>query len=210
MASIVNSFTPKYIIFHKSYLVRVKNIDTLDKEYIQQRGLPYTGDHVLDSTFANEIIDKYVTIAQMAEWFSQGITIRIKNESDMIEIYQVIYKHLQSFQQALDSSYNISSVPVEDLKKLSNFASTIFPHIGNTDFIKEETKLPEFYSSYSAIDMSKIFRPIPKSQEKKQEQERINNHYNNVPVELETAPHEDILKEIEEKTLYRRQEWRPR
>ena len=197
MASIVNSFTPKYIIFHKSYLVRVKNIDTLDKEYIQQRGLPSKGD-------------KYVTIAQMAEWFSQGITIRIKNESDMIEIYQVIYKHLQSFQQALDSSYNISSVPVEDLKKLSNFASTIFPHIGNTDFIKEETKLPEFYSSYSAIDMSKIFRPIPKSQEIKQEQERINNHYNNVPVELETAPHEDILKEIEEKTLYRRQEWRPR
>lgn len=202
--------SPNYIIFNKLYIVRVRNIDTLDKDYIQQRGLPYTGDRAVDNEFANQLIDKYVTIAQMAEWYSQGISLRFTNARDMEEIYAVIYQHIKIYQENTNKSINITRVPIEDLKMLSDFASELYSHISDGEFLKEETKAPVYFEETSAIDIDKLFRPIPKKEQEKQEQERISNHYLNTATPPVEAPHENMLKEIEEKVLYRRQEWRPR
>lgn len=207
-----HGYTPRYIIFNHLYHVKVKNIDSLDRDYIAFRGLPYTGIKNVDQAFAMEIIDKYVTISQMAIWFKQGVTIRFVSEDDIREIYEVIRRHIEDSRNYLNRSINVSKLPVDDLKVLSEFASELFKHISYPEKYLEGEKIKEKEYGLTNIseltfDIDNIFRPIPKSQEKRNVEEHYNKQASDVV--LPKAPHEEVMADIEDKYLYRRQEWRP-
>ena len=192
-----HGYSARHIIFHRLYLVKVRNIESMDKDYILKYGLPYTGIKDIDQQYARGLVDKYVTIAQMAQWHSEGVGIRISKQKDLQEIYYAIQQHIKDFKNYISQSINVNTVPVEDLKKLSDFAKEIYPHLENKPNYQEETEVFGIKDSESYFDIDKIFKPVDKNKEDKVKEK----------IDVPKAPHEEDMEEIIDKTLYRRQDW---
>lgn len=198
----------KEIIFHKLFLIKIRTIDIYSRGHVELYGMPYTGNKQWDRAYANEIQSIYITIAQMTDYFKQGINFGFTSEDDILEIYDTIHQHLKDFNNKVSRNINFSNIPIEDLNLLSDFASHIYPQIANY-------RSPESYqrdvitdsgigSSY--FDIDKIFRSRPKSEEEALQKEKEDNYYKpdyqpNIP----KAPHLELMIALEERSKYLRQ-----
>lgn len=212
MSMLEQGYSARYIIFNKLFSVKVRNVESLSKEYILTYELPYTGDKKTDNEFANQIVEKYVTIAQMAEWHYGNVAMAFPYLNEIIEMYEVIRQHIKDFRVYVNSSININTVPMEDLDKLSNFASALFKFIPNKEKYIEKVDVDILGLSDNSMDMfdvSKIFRPVSKKTELKEDQEQTKHYYSSdytIP-EQEKGPHVEDMDDIKNKTQYRRQDW---
>lgn len=203
-------YSPRSIIFHKLYSVKVRNVESLSIDYIKTYGLPYTGNKKIDSDYANQIVEKYVTIVQLVEWHENGVAMAFPNIEEVIEMYEVIRQHLKDFKQFVNNSIHVNTVPIDDLQKLSNFASSIYRHIPNKEKYKEEVDVEILgIDNNNPFDISTIFRKVSKDEELRENQERDKNYYSSQYVipEQDKGPHVSDFEEIKNKTQYRRQDW---
>lgn len=115
-------------IWERLYMVGIRMKDTYSDEELRHFGLPTTGDARLDQQVHNDLIDRYVTINQMTEWFKNGIPFWVKNHKDTKEIYEVISGYLQCWKEYLDDGINIGGAPIEDLIDLDRLASKVYDH----------------------------------------------------------------------------------
>ena len=209
--SIWHGYSASYVIFHKLFLVRMKTIDGYSKEYIEAYGLPFTGDKRMDNAFASEIINKNITIAQMADYYKQGISIRLTSEKDILEIYDTIHQHIKDFNNEVHNSLGFNKIPIEDLRVLSDFASTLYEHIANYRPIEYYQKDPVRESGYDGninniFNIEDVYLPKPKSVMKKEEEEEANKHYQDTSGgSTHQAPHLGLMTALEERSKYMRQ-----
>jgi hypothetical protein len=102
--------------------------DTVSEDYVRLFGMPTVGDAGIDDQMKNSLIDTYLTINQMVEYFRLGILVRITVHAETKTIYQIISNYLLEWKERLNKGINIGGAPIEDLILLDRFASVVFEH----------------------------------------------------------------------------------
>ena len=117
--------TAAYKAFHYFFLCEVAEMHLMTKEFIAISGTVSTGDRELDRNMALQPRQCQLSIAAMAEFHSEGISINLVNPEDSLKIYQIIYDHLTDWNQKVLEQPNIK-IPVEDLQKFDSLAAEVY------------------------------------------------------------------------------------
>lgn len=115
-----------YALFHRVFGVRVTYIDLMDYNEISTYGHVSSGDPDEDTRNANSKVLVALTIPQMVEMFKNNIPLYFVDESDEHAMYDIIARHIYEWTLFANNTVNLKTVPYEDLKDLSDFATAIF------------------------------------------------------------------------------------
>lgn len=118
-------------IFNELFHCRVQRIQTLSLDEMKEYGTPTSGDPVFDEQMRNERIDRMLTIAQMMEFYENGVTVGVVADTDTKRIYDFITDHLLAWRHHLQTEMNMRiqmQAPLEDLVKLDQFANVVYKH----------------------------------------------------------------------------------
>lgn len=115
-------------IWERLFLTSMNYKDSLSTDDIRRFGMPTVGDSTIDADMQNHLIDKYLTIDQMVEFYKQGIPIYVKIHKETKDIYDIISAYLLCWKQNLENGINIGGAPIEDLINLDRFATTVYAH----------------------------------------------------------------------------------
>ncbi len=116
------------LIWERLFLTSMCYKDTLSVEHIRLFGMPTVGDTTIDNDIHNQVVDRYLTINQMVDYFKKGIQVSIKIHPETEDIYNIISAYLFAWKRYLDNGINIGGAPIEDLIALDRFASSVYDH----------------------------------------------------------------------------------
>lgn len=124
--------TTDYYIFNALFHCRVPYLDQFSKEELRDRPLPTTFIPEVDRRVMNQMVDRMLTIAQMADMFARGARIQVLNPADTKTIYQYIYDHLAAWLDYSKRTVHNVAPPLEDLEKLDALAAAVYKHARHT------------------------------------------------------------------------------
>lgn len=116
----------RYPLWFVRYEVSVPYIQTLDPDEMARYGVPTSGDPHHDHATMWEPIRTWMPIHRIAELWNEGAAIRIVNKKDTVAIYRAVEDHLQAWKRHIETTYNPTDVPEEDLLILDRFASEVY------------------------------------------------------------------------------------
>lgn len=165
-------------IFERRYMVGIRFKDTLSIEEIKAYGMPTTGDARIDYQVHNDMVDRYITINDMVEYFKAGTAFSVRNSCETKEIYDVIDSYLNGWKNFLAYSVNTQAAPVEDLVALDRLAAKVYDHA--VEHFKEDSFVSSFEKilGSSAVERN-VYRGEQKpvnSSEDDRRPENINRH----------------------------------
>lgn len=139
-----------FYIFHEKFRCRIPLIHMHSLEYIEKFGLrvTLTGNKKQDEIIKHELIETYLTINDMVEYYRKGVNIRVVKVEDTKLIYSYIVSHLLAWKQAMITMLNLDP-PVEDLIALDELADLVYPHAKSLN--AEETEYSEFIKSINGL-----------------------------------------------------------
>lgn len=117
---------PRYPIFQQRYMVRVPWMQMRTIEDIRYFGTPVSGDSRSDRMMAEQENIAMLTINEMVELFKQGSKIGVVDGKDTERIYTQVSIYLEFWKDKIKRSINQSSVPVEDLLSMDQFAAALY------------------------------------------------------------------------------------
>jgi hypothetical protein len=100
----------------------------MSADYIRVFGAHTTFDPAIDAELSKELITVMISIAEMIEYFQEGIVVHIVKQSDTKFIYEAISKHITRWRDALETGINVGAAPVDDLVVMDQFAQEVYPH----------------------------------------------------------------------------------
>lgn len=118
--------TAAFKIFHYPYYCRVRGIHLLSDVQLEVFGIVSTGSGRVDSTVAQEYVDCQLTMADMAELFSEGVSIILTEPEKSVVMYEILREHLQDHLEHVNTAINVQKAPLEDLRKLDALAAEIY------------------------------------------------------------------------------------
>lgn len=101
-------------------------IQTLDPEEMQKYGVPTSGDPHHDHASMWERIRTWMPIHRIAELWDAGAAISVVNKKDCVQIYRAVEDHLQAWKRHIETTYNPTNVPEDDLLVLDRFATAVY------------------------------------------------------------------------------------
>lgn len=116
--------TPVEHIWNDLFQCRIKRLDLIGTEEIQQRGLFTYGDQYQDREMLNEMVLTYRTIKDMVILHSQGVKVVLTSRKDAIRIYELVNQHLITWLNHLKWS-GMYKAPYQDLKDMDSFVSDV-------------------------------------------------------------------------------------
>lgn len=119
--------TAANIIFNRRFVCQIQYMYTLSNSDMNIFGISASGDRNIDDALMKDWVAMQLTIAEMVEYHSRGVPIILTNPPDSIEIYEVVKEHLGAWEQHVKTSYNMGNVPIDDLRKMDEFAAKVFP-----------------------------------------------------------------------------------
>lgn len=142
------------------YHVKMPYQQTRSVDDIRRTGTNVTGVREIDSDIHRQWFSTMISIAQMADYFKEGVPIRVTHESDVQEIYKAISEHIMAWKARLERGINIGDAPIEDLVLLDNFANTIYAH-AKYHFTKDEANalIAQHLNTVQRINASNFFSP---------------------------------------------------
>jgi hypothetical protein len=102
-----------------------RNLTTSDY-YIETFGFVGTGDKERDKELKDEIIDTYVNINKLVDYYQRDIPFRLYRYEDTKIIYELIQEHLEAWSDRLHRAVNIADAPIEDLIALDQLANAVY------------------------------------------------------------------------------------
>lgn len=119
--------SPAQIIFNRRFMCQLQHMHTLSKSDINIFGISSSGDRNIDEGLLKSWVYVQLTIAEMVEHNSRGVPIIIDNPSDSVIIYETLNRHLENWRYHVKNSINTGKVPLDDLRKMDEFAAKIYP-----------------------------------------------------------------------------------
>lgn len=110
------------------YQVRVPYLQSRTIDDVRRHGVNVSGIAEIDKDIPNQWMTTMMTVAQMADYFKEGVPIRVIKQSDVKEIYDNISNHIHAWKSRLERGINIGDAPVDDLILLDQFANTVYEH----------------------------------------------------------------------------------
>lgn len=95
-------------------------------EDLQRYGTVISGIREIDDDIGKCYITCMLSISKMADYYKEGIPIRVVNSSDVKEIYEAISQHIHAWKSRLERGINLGDAPIEDLVLLDQFAASIY------------------------------------------------------------------------------------
>ncbi len=139
-----------FYIFHEKFRCRIPLIHMHSLEYIEKFGLrvTLTGNKKQDEIIKHELIETYLSINDMVEYYRKGVNIRVVKVEDTKLIYSYIVSHLLAWKRAMITMLNLDP-PIEDLIALDELADLVYPHAKSQD--AEATEYSEFIKSINGL-----------------------------------------------------------
>jgi hypothetical protein len=119
----------KWKIWNQKFLAQVPNIQTRSKDHIKLFGSPTCGDSFKDRQTANELLDTYLSIAQMVIYHHEGVSVRLLKIRDAKTIYEMVCEYLSQWKRFLETTLVHNPIaPYDDLIAMNAFVQVIYPH----------------------------------------------------------------------------------
>lgn len=115
-------------LFHKLFMCRVNNLETMSVQYLQTFGIPSSGDYEQDKRDSTEMVVRMLTINQILEFFKNGSIVRIVKLEDTKIMYELISDHLNAWKVEIEKRFNTRGVPIDDLLELDKLATAVYKH----------------------------------------------------------------------------------
>lgn len=131
MDKLLGSYSnPADLMFKKTYRARMPIISTYSEHELDVIGIPmHEYDEGNNKNAQYDLVTVRITIVDMVEKYSYGIPVRIVDYEEMLEIYNVIQRHLRAWSDFTVTSLNQAHTDVdEDLIVLNDFANEIYGH----------------------------------------------------------------------------------
>lgn len=108
------------------YKVKIPYQQSRSMQDIRAHGTNVCGIKEIDASASSEYYTTMITPAQMAEYFREGVPIRVCRYSDTEEIYEAISMHIHAWKNKLEKGINIGDAPIDDLILLDRFANVVY------------------------------------------------------------------------------------
>jgi hypothetical protein len=118
--------SPAYVIFHYKFNYSIPAIHFYSQEYLDTVGIVSTGDKAVDKEIMKNYIATRGTIMDIAKRFAEDVPVKLENARDSLQMYEAVRDHLVAWKQELAMGSNVGDAPVEDLRILDEFATSIF------------------------------------------------------------------------------------
>lgn len=115
------------LIWDNLYAVRVPYIETQSAQMMKDFGIPTLGSRHMDRQMHQDLVNVVIPIDSIVEYFRRGVTVRMQNNDDTLEIYHIVNNYLLAWKQQIDNCLNLGNVPTEDLLLLDRFAEMLYP-----------------------------------------------------------------------------------
>lgn len=112
-------------VFKDIYPCRIRAIDMRTMDDIAIRGLNYTGDENFDKQMREELIDCYLTINAMVEYYKDRVNVYLQVKDHSKIIFDTIREYLDAWIDAHESNH-ARQPPVDDLILLNNFSKAVY------------------------------------------------------------------------------------
>lgn len=109
------------------FYVNVPVMAMVSNQYINEVGLPISGDKRKDKDLLNAWQQSYLSINQIVEIVRKGYTVSVK-EADTKIMYDYIQHHLKKQIELLNTAYEPDSEIVEDLMALDQLGTLVYPY----------------------------------------------------------------------------------
>lgn len=116
----------RYGIFHVKYFVKIPYIHTRSVDDIREFGMPSSGFREFDTGQENQMVDRYITINEMLEYFLKGVNIAITDYNKTKQIYDAISEYIAFWLADIRKNFSTNHVPLEDLQDLDKFANVVY------------------------------------------------------------------------------------
>lgn len=114
-------------IFKDIYPCRVRAVDMRSTDDISMRGFNTTGDENYDRQMREELIDCYITVNHMVEYYRKSVNVYLQRPDHSKIIFDVVTNYLNAWMDAIRYSHIQMTPPTEDLILLNNFSRMIYP-----------------------------------------------------------------------------------
>lgn len=116
------------LIFDYRFLVKVPHQETRSLEDLSRRGTRLSDLPELNSSVSKEIRQCYLNIAQMTDYFKEGIVVAVPRHEDTKTIYRFVSAHIEKWKEIIVNRLNVGNAPLEDLIALDEFAAKVYKH----------------------------------------------------------------------------------
>lgn len=116
-------------IWKNIYCVEMVYKDTLSTHAIKNYGVHSVGDETIDRHTQNHLIELYLTINDMVEKYHLNLSVRFKNNSDVVAILAIIRGYMSVWKEYKDSYGLDERIPLQDLMKIDKFAMELSKNV---------------------------------------------------------------------------------
>jgi hypothetical protein len=152
MAAAKKEKSVAWLLFHHRWHVSIPEMYLYDKAYLEEVGIPSSGDRAIDRQMAHNRREMRLTAAALALFLDEGAPIRLINPKDAIPLYRLIVEHLNNWKMVISTQFNYGKPPIEDLRKFDALAAAVFP---------VASQFPEFKPQESNV-MERLNRALSK------------------------------------------------
>lgn len=115
-----------YRIFFIYYKCYVPQHFLHSQEFIDRFGMPTSEDRDIDRELAFSPVLARLTTSEMADCLDQGGSITLYDNTQSVEIYELITAHIANWNQKVQYNEVGREPPIEDLRKLDALASELY------------------------------------------------------------------------------------
>jgi len=137
------SFPSQYAskIWDQIYPCMIPQQYTYDDDYIKLRGIIQTPDKKINDILSKEKVQVYLTIAQMVDYFTEGVVVELLDRKTMLEIYRNLQGYIEEWKNYLQSSINASKDKHKDmLIAFDKFAKVIYDKASAHEIMQDRIK----------------------------------------------------------------------
>lgn len=129
MPNVIDTTKPSsHYIFQHVFFCRIPELQSRSAEHIRYWGVPTTGNKDVDNELKKEMLDTFLPIAKMAEYFKDGVPLYIPKQEDVKFIYECVTYHLHTWRKQIEFGLNLGQAPIDDLILLDEFANSVYSH----------------------------------------------------------------------------------
>lgn len=140
------------------YKVIVPILATKSVDYIREAGVFVSGVPELDNDISSRTYVRYACVADMVDWFREGVPVRVCDYKQTKKIYEDISRHLNAWKKQLEFGLNNRNAPIEDLLAMDQFATKVYGHAVYVDngHVNDDP-ISEYFSSFLEVSADRIF-----------------------------------------------------
>lgn len=148
-------------LFYRKWSVEVEERAFHSAEEIEEYGIWGVNSIEEAENYLSSYRKVFVTLADIAEFFSRGISIRLMNKNDVHEMYRIVTEHMQMWLNVCNRAGFVATIPpIEDFEKLDEVAKKLHPLADKrTTLSKWSNNLSSLFKAPAVTENNLVYVP---------------------------------------------------